>query len=158
MPARTSDFTSNTREISDLSILERFPGAPITHDNKAFYRGLIQGRLLVNRCSDCGTWHHPPRFVCPNCWSDTIVATEVSGEGEVYLFTLLHQGPPADGVDYSRPHPVATIELDEQPGLRITTTIIGCNPSNVDIGMRMMATPIERDGMPMIAFTPVWRG
>ncbi|CAB4364073.1 MAG: hypothetical protein F2681_08705 [Actinobacteria bacterium] len=45
-----------------------------------------------------------------------------AGNGTIHLAVFLHQGPPAEGVDYSTPYPVVTVELDEQPGLRFTGT------------------------------------
>jgi uncharacterized OB-fold protein len=49
----------------------------------------------------------------------------VSGSGFVFALTRLHQGPPVPGVSYSPPLPLAVIELDEQPGLRVVGTLAG---------------------------------
>ena len=137
---------------SDQDILEAFPLHPIDHDNKEIYRGRLQKRLLVNRCADCGTWSQPPRGLCPACWSDAVVATEVSGRGTVYLTMLLHQGPVVPGVDYSEPHPVVTVELEEQSGLRITATMTGLPADEIRIGMPVELAWIDRDGEPTPAF------
>ena len=68
---------------------------------------------------------------------------------------LLHQGPPAPGVDYSAgPHPVATVELDEQSALRLTTTIIDCPVDDIAIGQSVELAWIERDGAPFPVFRP----
>ncbi|ABH00526.1 conserved hypothetical protein (plasmid) [Rhodococcus jostii RHA1] len=140
---------------SDQDILEAFPLDPIDHDNKEIYRGRLQKRLLVNRCGECKSWSQPPRGICPVCWSDAVEATEVSGRGTIYLTMLLHQGPPAPGVDYSEPHPVVTVELDEQPGLRVTTTIVGLPVDQVQIGMKVELTWIDRGGEPTPAFRAI---
>jgi uncharacterized OB-fold protein len=141
--------------VSDAELVERLPRQRIDHDNKEYYRGWLQRRLLLNRCGKCGKWHHPPKPVCPHCWSSDLRPTAVSGNGTVHLLMLLHQGPPAPGVDYSKgPHPVATVELDEQPGLRLTSTIVGCPVDDLSIGMRVALTWLERDGAPFPAFTP----
>src|SRR5437763_4730790 len=39
------------------------------------------------------------RSICPSCWSAEVSPKPVSGSGEVYAITLLHQGPPV--VSYS---------------------------------------------------------
>jgi hypothetical protein len=71
---------------------------------------------------------------------------------------LLHQGPEAPGVDYrAGPHPVATVELVEQVGLRFTSTVIGAPVSAIHIGMPVELTWIERDGAPFPAFQPAGR-
>ncbi|MCH5675618.1 Zn-ribbon domain-containing OB-fold protein [Streptomyces gilvus] len=138
--------------LSDAELVDRLPDILINHDNKAFYRGWLERRLLLNRCLQCDTWHHPPKPVCPECWSDAVVPTPVCGEGTVHLLIRLRQGPPADGVDYSTPHPVATVELAEQEGLRYTSTVIGDGAADVAIGDSVRLTWIERNGAPYPVF------
>ena len=65
---------------------------------------------------------------------------------------FLHQGPPAEGVDYSTPHPVVTVELDEQQGLRFTSTVVGSANEDIRIGERVELDWIERGGMPLPVF------
>jgi uncharacterized protein len=137
---------------SDLELVERFPGVRLDHTNKYFYSGLLDRRLDLNRCADCGWWHHRPKPVCPRCWSKNLVPTPVSGRGTIFMAIFLHQGPPADGVDYSQPHPVVTIELDEQPGLRFTSTVVGASNDAIAIGERVELDWIERDGHPFPVF------
>jgi uncharacterized OB-fold protein len=139
---------------TDQQVLDSFPDAPIDHDNKEYYRGLLQRRLLVNRCTDCGRWSQPPRGICPACWSDAVVPTEVSGRGTVYLTMLLHQGPQVDGVDYSTPHPVVLVDLEEQEGLRATATVADVANEDIRIGMPVELTWLERGGAPTPAFRP----
>jgi len=139
--------------VTDAELVERMPRARIDHDNRAFYAGWWQRRLLLNRCDACQRWHHPPKPVCPQCWSRDLRPTEVSGRGTIHLLMLLHQGPPAPGVDYSAgPHPVATVELVEQPALRFTSTVVGCAVGDLAIGMPVELTWIDRDGVPFPAF------
>jgi uncharacterized OB-fold protein len=143
--------------VSDTELLEAFPDTLVDHDNKEFYRGWLQRRLLVNRCGECGRWHHPPGPRCPECWSTAVSPTEVSGRGTVHLLVKLHQGPPAPDVDYRSPHPVATVELDEQEGLRLTSTVVNCPLGELEIGMPVQLTWIERWGAPYPVFEPAPR-
>ncbi len=76
----------------------------------------------------------------------------MSGDGTIFLTLFLHQGPPAEGVDYSTPYPVVTAELDEQPGLRFTTTVVGANNGAIRIGERVGLDWIERGGVPLPVF------
>jgi uncharacterized OB-fold protein len=140
-------------EESDTELLDRYPGVRLDHVNKHFYRGLLHRELRLNRCEDCGHWHHRPKPVCPACWSKRVRATPVAGAGTIHLVIFLHQGPPADGVDYSTPHPVATVELDEQPGLRFTSAVVGAGNDAITIGKRVRLDWITRDARPF----PVWR-
>jgi uncharacterized OB-fold protein len=138
--------------ISDDELVTRFAGHPLDLDSAAHYRGRLERRLLVHRCGACGTWHHPPRPICPVCWSTDVVATEVAGTGTIHLAIFLHQGPPAEGVDYTTPYPVVTVELDEQPGLRFTSTVVGAPNDTITMGGRVTLDWIERAGAPLPVF------
>ena len=139
--------------ITDAELVDRLPGVLVDGDNKDYYRGWLERRLVLNRCEDCGRWHHPPKPVCPECWSDRVRPTPVSGRGTVHLLVWLRQGPPADGVDYSMPHPVVTVELEEQPGLRFTSTVVDTAMGELAIGDPVELTWVERNGEPFPAFT-----
>ena len=146
---------TDAKRPSDTELVERLAHLPVERDTAEHFRGYLRRELVMNRCADCGRWHHPMRPMCPACWSWNVVPSAVSGWGTVHLFISLHQGPPADGVDYAAaPHPVVTVELEEQEGLRFTSTIVGCAAHDIRIGMPVEVTWIERDGSPYPAFKP----
>jgi uncharacterized OB-fold protein len=137
--------------IPDEDVVAAYPRAAITPDNRDLYAGWLEGELRINRCRACGHWYHPPRPLCPSCWSFDVGAQPVRGLGTIQLSVLLRQGPMVAGVTY--PHPVVAVELDEQPGLRMAGTMVGCEPEAVAIGMRVKLTWVERDGTLVPAFT-----
>jgi uncharacterized OB-fold protein len=148
-------MSTHTEEVSDAELMARFPTMSIDQDNKEHYRGWLGQKLILNRCSACGHWHHPPAPICPKCWSTDLIPTEVSGSGTVHLLIRLHQGPPATGVDYSKgPYPVVAVELIEQPGLRYTSTVVNCSPAELRIGLPVSLAWIDRDGAPFPVFVP----
>lgn len=123
--------------MNDEELLDAFPGVRIDYDNAAYHRGLLEQRLLVNRCDDCAAWHHPARPVCPRCWSRSVTPTEVGGNGTIALLTILRQGPPQPGVDYSDGHPLVAIELDDPAGIRIAGTVVSKPPDQLRVGDRV---------------------
>jgi uncharacterized protein len=142
-------------DVTDAQLVETFSHLRVDPDTRDFYRGWLAHEVRMNRCEDCGRWHHPPRPMCPSCWSWNVVPTAVSGRGRVHLLMLLHQGPPAPGVDYSAgPHPVVTVELEEQQGLRLTSTVVGAAAGGLAIGMPVQLIWTERDGAPFPVFEP----
>jgi uncharacterized OB-fold protein len=142
-------------ELSDGELVELFPWARVDQDSREFFRGWMRHELCVNRCADCGHWAHPPKPICPRCWSVHVVPTAVSGRGTVHLLIRLHQGPEAPGVDYAAgPYPVVTVELAEQEGLRYTSTVVNCPSEAIEIGMPVELTWIERSGAPFPVFQP----
>ena len=136
----------------DASVLLAFPDSAIDYDNIEFYRGLLERRFLVNRCAECGHWHVPAQPICPKCWSNDVVPTEVSGAGTVYMLVWLHHGAPPsdDGI----PDPVATVELVEQPGLRVSTVLPGVPTDVMQIGLTVQLGWDDRSGVPLPVFVP----
>jgi uncharacterized OB-fold protein len=137
---------------SDEELVGYFPGEPITRDNAAHYRGRLRRELLMNRCEQCQYWHAPAKPVCPHCWSNGVTATPVAGTGTIFLVTFLHRGPAAPGVDYSTPYPVVTVELDEQSGLRFTSTVVDADPAEITIGSGVQLAWRTKDLAPMPVF------
>ena len=77
----------------------------------------------------------------------------MSGRGTIHLVIFLHQGPPAEGVDYDAgPHPVVTVELEEQEGLRFTSTVVDASNDDIVIGAPVELDWTERDGRPFPVF------
>jgi hypothetical protein len=141
-------------ELSDEEVLARFPEERVTRDDVDFYRGLLLGELRAKRCLDCGRWHLPQRAYCPACWSPRVASQALCGRGTLHLLMFLHQGPPLPGVDYARGHPVATVELDEQPGLRFTATLVDCAREQMQIGLRVAFCTTSRGHRCVPAFRP----
>ncbi len=123
----------------------------VTDENAHFWHGGGQGELRFLRCTSCGWWLHPPAPICPNCLSRELAVTAVSGRGTVYAFTVNWQ-PWLPGFD--PPYVVAIVELDEQPGLRLTTNIVGCEPDEVSTGLAVRVVFEEYDGVWLPLFEP----
>ena len=136
-----------------LQVLDAFPDVMIDHDNKYFYEGLLNRRLILNRCGDCGTWHGEPlRAICGTCHSWNITHEEVSGQGTVYMMTLLHQGPAIEGVSYNLPLPLAVVEFDMQTGLRVSGKLVGPGADFSAIGKRVRLVWPTGQVAPRLAF------
>lgn len=144
--------------VSDSEVIQRLPRSWVDHDNIEFFRGLLQRRLLLNRCQDCATWYHVPWPGCPRCWSEDVRPTEVSGRGVIHSMTTSLLAP-APGRDEPEEHCVALVELEEQEGLRVALTVVGrSSDDDVRIGSAVQLTWIERDGEPLPAVQPISRG
>lgn len=61
----------------------------VYHDTVEYWRGCERKELVIARCDACETWVHPPRALCPNCWSDAIGHYPVSGRASVYSYTAV---------------------------------------------------------------------
>jgi len=123
----------------------------VTAENEHFWQGGREGELRFLRCDGCATFVHPPAPVCPDCLGRALTPGAVSGLGRVQTFTVNHQ-PWIPG--FEPPYVIAIVELDEQPGLRLTTNIVGCAPEVVSIGMRVRVVFEERDAVWLPLFEP----
>lgn len=117
----------------------------------AFWTGGEHGLLLIQRCGSCQRFQHPPSALCPQCGASQLVPVATSGLGTVASCTVNHQAwRPGLTVPYS----VAIVELDEQPGLRLTTNIVGCDPQAVHIGQRVRVQFEQQEDVWIPLFTP----
>jgi uncharacterized OB-fold protein len=123
------------------------PTPHIDDENRAFWTGGADGELRFARCNACGYYLHPPSPRCPECWSDDIAPSAVSGRGTVYTYTInRRQWTPGLEVPFT----LAVIELDEQPGLRLITRLASDTP---EIG-QPVEVAFEARGE---AFIPIFR-
>ena len=140
-------------DVTDEEVFAAFPAVLIDRDNVEHYRGLVAEKLLINRCQACGHWIYPHRPLCPRCLSWDVKPTEVSGEGKVFMFTLIMQErDPASR--QNEPTCAAAVELAEQPGLRYLAPVVGCQFDAITMDMPVRLTWIERDGHRVPAFEP----
>ena len=59
-------------------------------DSQPFWDGLKDRRIMLQRCSDCGTIRHYPRPMCDKCHSMECDWVEASGHGTIYSWTESH--------------------------------------------------------------------
>jgi uncharacterized OB-fold protein len=142
---------------TDAEVLAAYPDAAIDHDNLEFYPGLLEHRFLINRCAECAHWHVPPQPICPSCWSREVEPTPIGGYGVVHMFVVLHQGASPPG-DAAAPTPFVTVELPEQPGLRISTILVDGAADDLRIGLGVELTWLECDGAAHPVFRPAAAG
>jgi uncharacterized OB-fold protein len=86
---------------------------------------------------------HPPLERCRRCGGPTAFEP-VSGRGRVFSFIVVrHQAVPGHQV----PYVVALVELEEQPGLRVTS-VLQAEPDAVTVGapVEVRLAPVGESG------------
>lgn len=127
------------------------PAPGVSDDNRFFWEGVKQGKLLIQRCKSCGDLHHPPGPVCPKCHSFDWDTVESSGKGTVYSFVVMHypEVPPFD-----HPNPIGLVELEE--GVRLIAQLVGVKPGDVRVGQKVQVEFNTFDGdLTLPQFRPV---
>ena len=106
-------------------------------DSQGFWEGCREGELRLQYCLDCETYRYAPKRLCPSCLSEHSEWRTVSGQGEVYTFTIEHHAyHPSWAEDV--PYVIAVIQLKEGP--RMMSRIVGCEPEAVHIGLPVQVT------------------
>jgi len=108
------------------------PPLIVTQDNAFFFDGAAEGRLLIQRCSDCETLRHPPTPTCPRCRSFEWDTLESTRRGTLHSWTIAHH-PQDPAFDY----PLAIGLLDLEEGTRLVADIAGVPHDELRIGMAL---------------------
>jgi uncharacterized protein len=111
----------------------------------AYLRGLAEGKLLGQRCGVCGQVYIPPRGTCPADGVPMESAVELPETGTVTTFCVVNVGYPGQRV--TPPYAAAAVLLDGAD-IAFQHLILGCDPSEVRMGMRVKAVwrPPEKPG------------
>ena len=128
------------------------PLPDLTDENRAFWTGGKDGRLLIVRCDACDYAIHPPQVVCPVCLSRSVTPRAFSGAGRVESWTINRRRwfP-----DMDVPFALAIVSLDEAPHVRITAQVLDADA--LQIGDRVQVTFLDRGEVwiPAFRLTPV---
>jgi acetyl-CoA acetyltransferase/uncharacterized OB-fold protein len=110
------------------------PVPELTPFNEWFWTSGADGVLRIQGCGDCGRLVHPPVPICPYCRSRSSKPTEVSGRGTIVGYTVnAHRWHPA----FEPPYVIANVALAEDASVHLTTNIVGCEPSEVRVGLKV---------------------
>ena len=105
------------------------PRPSLTHDQLFWFEGLQQGKLLIQRCVDCGVLRHPSGPMCRNCHSLVWDTLEAGGGGTIHSFVVVHY-PQIPSIEY--PNQVLLVDLDE--GVRVVANSIDTTADQLQIG------------------------
>lgn len=124
---------------------------------RGFWDGCAAGELRVQSCGDCGMMRMPPRPMCPRCRSLARDWKSMSGEGRIWSYVIAHP-PLLPAYAELAPYPVATVELVEDPTIRVVGGLVGgpdlspsaVEPSTIAIGdsVRVVFAEVEDVTLP----------
>ena len=101
--------------------------------SRPYWLAAAEDRLEIQRCQQCGDYHHPPVAVCLNCLSEDLRYEPVSGRGVIYTYTVTHDARnPAFAA--LQPYAVVWVDLVEQARLRIVANMPDTPLEDVRVG------------------------
>ncbi len=119
--------------------------------SRPFWDATKRHELIMPRCKTCSSIFFYPREQCPNCFSDDLDWTPVSGKGRLYSFTVVHQtAHPAFQPD--APHVYAIVQLNEGP--KMPSNLIDCPIEDAQIDMPLEAVFDDAGEYTLVKFRP----
>ena len=97
----------------------------IDHDNRWFWAGVADGKLLLPRCAGCGRLRRPGVPMCGTCHSTATETQEASGRGTVHAWILSQHPTEPD----AEPRLVVLVDLEE--GIRFVSNLVDADPDEV---------------------------
>jgi uncharacterized protein len=127
---------------------------PIPEPDEAsapFWEGSLKGKLMLMKCSTCGTQRLPARTHCDECLSSDFAWVEASGRGKVHTFGVMHQKY-HPGWNPEIPYNVTIVELDEGP--RFPTNLVGIANDQIKVGMPVVVDWERHEDVALPKFRP----
>ncbi len=119
--------------------------------SRPFFDAAMQGRLLLMKCSACGSLRFPARQHCDRCLSTAFTWEQASGRGTVRTFGIMHQRyHPGFAADL--PYNVTIVELEEGP--RLPTNLVGVANADIRVGMRVEVEWERHEDVSLPKFRP----
>ena len=124
------------------------PVPPPSALSAPYWEAAAAGRLMIQRCGDCGLLRHYPRLLCNSCYSTAVDWVEASGRGAIHSWTVVHHAyHPSFAADL--PYTLVTVDLQE--GVRALGRWRGATPA---IGQKVVGRFEARaDGIDLV-FAP----
>ncbi len=102
--------------------------------DQPYWRGATAGKLLLQKCKECGKLQFFPRPACVGCFSGDLEWVAASGKGKVHSFTWVRV-PRNPAFKEEVPICYANIVLDE--GVILESRIVGKNLQAVKMGAKV---------------------
>ena len=117
-------------------------------DQDFFWEGVKAGKLLFQKCQDCGAIRQPPGPMCPHCQSLRWTARESRGRGTVSAWLVSKHPTKPD----ENPRIVALVDLED--GVRMITNLQDIEGADVALGMPVELFFADVSGNTLPQFRP----
>ena len=136
----------------------RLPPADLIHLTpdvwtEPFWAAAAEHRLVVPRCTRCGTFRFPPSAFCWRCQAQAVEWVERSGRGTIYSYTIVWHPVLPDLAD-SVPFAPVVVELPATDHVRVVGALTDATTAAPRVGLEVeLVWRDVRDGETV----PTWR-
>lgn len=120
--------------MADSSAHNHKPLPRVTPAMTPFWDAASQGRLLVQRCSNCGTHGFPALEICTSCLSASLEWIETSGRASLFSFVVMHH---AYHPGFADDVPYAVVDVLLEEGIHMISRVFDVTPDDLAIGMEL---------------------
>lgn len=106
---------------------------PVFHP---YWEGAAQGKLMLPRCRGCDRMNWPPRTICLECRATDFAWEQQETSGTLFSWTVVGRATAPGYADV--PYTIGIIALDHV-AVRLMGQVVGVDPENVAMGMRLSA-------------------
>ncbi|WP_026928406.1 Zn-ribbon domain-containing OB-fold protein [Granulicoccus phenolivorans] len=123
-----------------------------TAADQPYWDGLAEHRVVLARCTACGTYSQRLPMLCHNCTGEEFAWSQVSGRGSIYTYTVARQSW-VEGFAEEIPYVVVSVALEEQPDTYLTTNLVGdYDLDELDLGLPVVAEFEARGDATLLQF------
>ena len=109
--------------------------------SQPFWDACRRHQITFQRCNACSGITFIPQPACRHCLSSDLRWEQSQGKGSVYSWTVVWRPQtPA----FEIPYAIAIVDVDE--GYQMVSNIIGIDPADLQVGMRVAVTFHEMNG------------
>jgi uncharacterized protein len=102
----------------------------------AYWEGLRQEELRIQRCADCAGFQWLPEWTCHRCGSRSLNFQPIPAEGTIYAWERVWH-PPHPGLADSCPFLIIVVELTAATGVKLVGNLLGDPMQQVSIGVEV---------------------
>ena len=132
-PPAAEDAAPVTMTVTPVRLRYEHTASP---GESIYLRGLARGRLIGQRCPVCGKVYVPSRGTCPVDGVPADEEVDLPDTGTVTTFSIVNVAYP--GQQVTPPYVAAAVLLDGAD-IAFQHLILGCEPGEVRIGLRVRA-------------------
>ena len=125
--------------MGDMANPPTYPQPREDATNAPLIAGWREGRLMLQRCGDCGRAFFYPRPMCPHCWSEKLAWFEASGRGRIVAYSHVFK-PHHPAFDAEAP--IVLIEAALEEGALMLTRVVGENRTDARSLMAIALVPM----------------
>ena len=114
------------------------PAPAIEPLTKPYWEGTREGKLVIQKCNDCGHHQWGPEWICHHCHSFNLGWVEVAPEGRIWSWQRPHH-PVHGALTGHTPYTIVLVELPHADGVRMVGNLICAPDAKVEIGAKVEA-------------------